>query len=138
MNVRDSSQTILDRIYDESLALVIEARNYIASGRPRDEAAGSRDALLLVSQESMRVTSRLTQVMAWLFCQRAVQNGEMTPDEALSHRFAVGGQKVCLDDRWHRDDRLPDGLLGLLERSLSLYTRILRLEDMQRQRQAAS
>lgn len=133
MNVRDSSQTILDRTYDEALALVVEARNYIASGRPRDEAGDDPAAKLLVSQETMRVTSRLTQVMAWLFCQRAVLNGEMSRDEALSARFSLGGHTVCQEDRWHDDERLPSGLRSLQQRSLNLFSRIYRLEEMQRQ-----
>jgi regulator of CtrA degradation len=136
VTIRDGSQVFLDRIYEDSLALVIEARDYIASGRSKDDANGLPSAQLLVSQETMRVTSRLTQVMAWLFCQRAVASGEMTAEEALSQRFAVGGQAVCLDDRFHGDERLPGAVADLLERSLTLYQRVLRLEAMQRDRLA--
>ncbi len=78
----------------------------------------------------MRITCRMTQVMAWLFCQRAVQAGEMPMEWALSDQFALSGEAVCLDDRWTEDRRLPSAIRGLLDRSLRLYIRIGRLEDM--------
>ncbi len=90
------------------------------------------EARLLVSQETMRITCRLTQVMAWLFSQRAVQAGEMTQDRALSDEFALSGEGVCLDDRWTGDERLPPAVRSLLDRTFRLYVRISRLEEMLR------
>ena len=56
----------------------------------------------------------------------------MTQEEALSRRFALGGHTVCREDRWHGDERLPAGVRSLQERSLNLFNRIDRLEQMQR------
>jgi regulator of CtrA degradation len=122
------------RTYDEALDLIVEARNYMvhlrpASRRPRSSDANSSETLRL-SCEALRVTSRLTQVMAWLMLQRAVQDGEISPDEACAEQNRLSGQSVCLDDSTGEDREIPAGLRSLLNRSLHLYQRIARLEEM--------
>lgn len=120
-----------DKTYEEALALLVEARNYIAYQETADLQPLDPETRLLATQETMRVTCRLTQSMAWLLGQRAAQTGEITSFEALSD-YAVGGQGVCLEDRWSGDDRLPPAICTLLERTLSLYERVGRLDDMMR------
>jgi regulator of CtrA degradation len=127
-----------NKTYDEAVSLLVEARNYFAY-REQEEVRGlPPEVRLLVSQETMRITSRLTQVMAWLFCQRAVQNGEVSPDWALADEFALSAQDVCLDDSWSRDARLPPAVRSLLDRSLQLYLRVGRLDGMMRDNAAAA
>ena len=77
----------------------------------------------------MRVTSRLTQVMAWLMMQRAVQEGEITADEAVSEANRLSGYDVCMDVSFADDTSLPRGLKSLLNRSYGLYLRIFHLEE---------
>lgn len=124
-----ASPTYFRRTYDETLDLMVEARNYIAYVERRErQLVGAMNGLRM-SCEAMRVTSRLTQVMAWLMMQRAVHDGEMTPGEALAEANRLSGADVCLDDSFSGDIALPRGLRSLLERSFSLYQRIARLED---------
>lgn len=127
-----SPTAFFDKTYDEALTLLVETRNYIAFQQAGDLQNLGPGARLLVSQETMRVTCRLTQIMAWMLCQRAVQAGEMTQQRALSDEFAIGGDAVCLDDRWTDDARLPPAVRGLLDRSGRLYVRVRRLDDMLR------
>ena len=122
----------LKKLYDEAYALLVESRNYFAFRQDQDVSGLASDTRLLISQETMRITCRLTQVMAWLFCQRAVENGEKPPEWALAEEFALGGQDVCLEDSWVDDTRLPTAVRGLSERTLSLYIRVGRLDDMMR------
>lgn len=117
------------RTYDEALALVEEARNYVAYVEPRDRRGRDNRSRLGISCESMRVTSRLTQVMAWLLMQRAVAAGEISQDEAISPDNRLGAQDVCLSDRTYVPNDIPKSLKSLLDRSLSLYIRISRLEN---------
>ncbi len=120
------------------MALLIEARNYVAyrqSGDVKDMEGGAR---LLVSQETMRITCRLTQAMAWLLCQRAVETGELTDEEALHERFAIGGETVCFDEQWSDDDRLPAPVRDLLARTHALYSQVHRLDDMIRNTKGAA
>lgn len=127
-----AASAFFDKTYEEALALLVEARNYIAYQETADLQSLDPETRLLATQETMRVTCRLTQSMAWLLGQRAAQTGEITPVEALSD-YTVDGQAVCLDDRWTADDRLPQAIQGLLGRTLNLYERVSRLDDMLRQ-----
>lgn len=115
--------------YDEAMALMVEARNYMSYVEQRERRKVEAAAGLRMSCEAMRVTSRLTQVMAWLLMQRAVHEGEVSPDDALAEPNRLSGLDVCLDDSFADDQTLPGGLRSLLNRSLSLYQRIARLED---------
>ncbi|NBC34911.1 MAG: DUF1465 family protein [Alphaproteobacteria bacterium] len=125
-------RAFLRKTYDEAFALLVEARNYFAYRQAGDVDGLEAESRLLVSQETMRITCRLTQVMAWLFCQRAVENGEKPADWALSEENALSAQDVCLEDHWVDDARLPPAVRGLSARSLSLYIRVGRLEHMLR------
>ena len=118
----------IDRIYTGALALLVEARNYFAYQEPGDVKGLSDSARLLVSQETMRITCRLTQCMAWLFAQKAVQNGERPPEWALGEEHRLGGHSVCLEERWHDNPNLPAKIHDLQARSLALFQRIDRLD----------
>lgn len=123
-----SQPTFFHRTYDEAMDLVIEARNYMAYVERREREHASAVAGLRMSCEAMRVTSRLTQVMAWLMMQRAVHEGEVPADDALAEPNRLSGGDVCLDETFSGDQSLPGGLRSLLDRSLRLYQRVARLE----------
>jgi len=94
-----AEMALFTRTYDETLDLIVEARNYLSHSRPTARRAirPSGDNLRL-SCEALRVTSRLTQVMAWLMLQRAVQHGEISAQEACDEKNRLSGQSVCLDE----------------------------------------
>ena len=122
------------RTYDETMGLMVEARNYMSYVERRDRERAGAFVGLRMSCEAMRVTSRLTQVMAWLMMQRAVHQGELSPEQALADHCRLSGAEVCLDESFTQDESLPNGLRSLLDRSLRLYVRITRLEQMMVQR----
>ncbi len=137
--------TYFGNLNDEALALLVEARNYITvlreqepgtNGLPRKPNAGS--LYLELSVETMRLTSRLTQVMAWMLAQRAVMAGEITAEEGNSERFRLSGQSVCLEHDNAKLKAVPDQLRDLLQRSYDLYCRVERLEQQIGARLAAT
>lgn len=116
--------------YDEAHALLVEARDYV-----RDESGGPAASpidRLTICQESLRLTTRLTQVMAWLLTRKAVHAGELSADEAATARYALGGRKVCLDARGEAAAGVPEHLRDLLIRSRALYERVARLDNQAR------
>jgi regulator of CtrA degradation len=125
-----AEMSVFTRTYDEALDLIVEARNYMVHTRPAARRTRPSGDNLRVSCEALRVTSRLTQVMAWLMLQRAVQDGEISAQEACDEKNRLSGQSVCLDEGSVEDTDIPAGLRSLLNRSLSLYQRISRLEEM--------
>jgi regulator of CtrA degradation len=122
-----------NRTYDETMSLLLETRGYVArsgDGRAGDVPPYQR---LMVSYESMRVTSRLTQIMAWLLARKAVHAGELSAEEAMAEDYALAGGSICSDPHGPDNDALPRELRSLLERSHSLYVRIQRLDNLVRQ-----
>lgn len=117
------------RTYDETMTLMVEARNYMAYVERRERERAGVVTGLRMSCEAMRVTSRLTQVMAWLMVQRAVHEGEISADEALTEPHRLSGGDVCLDETFTGDETLPGGLRSLMDRSYRLYVRIARIEE---------
>lgn len=126
------SPTFFNGTYDETMALLIEARNYIAYHESVEHRKLPPHVRLQISYESMRVTSRLTQVMAWLLAQKAVHAGEISREQAASDEFALSGGDICTDPAGPDNDALPAGLRSLLERSHKLYMRVARLDEMVR------
>jgi regulator of CtrA degradation len=72
----------------------------------------------------------MTQVMAWLMLQRAVNDGEIDRDQAAEPGNRLGGQDTCLAEPAVDPAYLPARLADLLARSRSLYERIQRLDMM--------
>lgn len=117
------------KAYDETMDLMIEARNYMAFVERRERERTNLNTGLRMSCEAMRVTSRLTQVMAWLMVQRAVQEGEIPADAAMAEENRLAGHEVCGDETFARDEALPGGLRSLMDRSYRLYMRVARIEE---------
>ncbi len=125
-----ATTTFFHRTYDEALSLLTEARNYVANGNARATPPLTANLQMAQCCETMRLTARLTHVMAWLLAQRAVHAGEITVEESASEKFSLGGRSVCLEESRYLDG-IDDAWLGrLLERSLQLYIRISRLDAM--------
>lgn len=117
-----------DRTYDEALQLAVETRDYIAAKGQGERAGMSPDLRLAASCEEMRITARITQVMAWMLVQRAVHAGEMTRDEAAEEQNRLSGAEACLSEPVVPEAELPPRLCSLLQRSRNLYERVQRLD----------
>src|SRR5690242_21495719 len=121
-----TDSAMFDRTFDEGMALVEETARYL-DGKGREEArALPRKAAMLYAGESMRVTTRLMQAASWLLVQRAVHEGEMSPEDARGDRYRLGSKEICFGGREEGVELLPPTLRDLLERSDNLYRRIAR------------
>jgi regulator of CtrA degradation len=129
----DTTVTFFDSTFEEALALTREARDYLTHGEPRERERLTPNDRMLASCEAMRLTSRLTQVMAWLLVQKAVHAGEMTRDEAKSPEFRLSGKSVCAETQPPVEGSLQPRLAELLDRSHNLYQRVSRLDALQDQ-----
>ena len=124
------SVAFLDANYEEAVGLTIEARDYLARQQGLDRSERPPLERLAMSSAAMRVTSRLTQVMAWLLVQKAVQAGEMSREDAAGEAYRLAGQDVCLDEGPLPDQPLPPAFARIDERSRRLYERVARLDAM--------
>jgi regulator of CtrA degradation len=119
-----------DRTYRETMTLLLETRDYMRFREPVDRRAMPDDQRLVVNCEALRLTSRLTHIMAWLLIQKAVHAGEITAAEAASEDHRLAGQSVCREHTTIGDISMPPALATLLERSYHLYTRVERLDEL--------
>lgn len=116
--------------YHEALDLLSEAHTYISYRQALDESKLPPRQRLLMSYETMRLTARLTQIMAWLMMHRAVQQGDMEREETgFDAAIEISADVLALDEREIEEAELPRGLKYLMEKSHALYTRIQRLEE---------
>jgi len=131
-DVSESAESIafLDGTYEEVLKLTREARDYLAVQESADLAKLPPEARLIASCETMRLTSRLAQVMVWLLVQKAVHAGDMARAAALEARFRLAGQNICAEADALVVDYLPAGLARLMAASHALYSRVARLDAL--------
>ncbi len=85
--------THLSGTYDETLSLLAETRALLS--RPPDDRRSPLSQLRLV-REAMRMTSRLSQVLAWLMVRRAVVEGVISEADSLAPERRLSGQEICL------------------------------------------
>lgn len=118
---------LFERTFQEGMELVEETASYL-DGSGRQESRGlSRGAAMAYAAESMGLTTRLMQVASWLLVQRAVREGDLTPDAACEDRYRIG--RFTSRDSQADGHDLPNGLLGLVVRSERLYERVRRLDE---------
>lgn len=130
LNSASVKTAFFGRTYDEAMGLLIEARNYVAVNELRTLPILTPSDRLMLCCETMRLTTRLTHIMAWLLAQRAVHAGEITLADSALEPYALGGAKTCLTVI-EEVDRLGDQWLNtLLDRSHRLYVRVSRLDEM--------
>jgi regulator of CtrA degradation len=134
----DTATRFFGKTYDETMTLLVASRDYLANAQPADATGLKPIERLRVNCEAMRLTTRLTQIMAWLLAQRAVFEGEMTREMASSEEFRLAADDVCLAETETDTVVLPPRLCELLDESRRLYVRVARLDELTRRAAASS
>jgi regulator of CtrA degradation len=128
----NKSMTLLDRTFDEGVALTLEVRNYIAYHEQADRRDMDLTRCLQVGYQHTRVSARLIQVMTWLLAMKALLAGEISPEQFGAPQYALNESDECQSASGPELNELPSGLRSLLERSHALFMRIERLDAMVR------
>lgn len=124
---RDSRlhRRLVDSLHVEAMLLADEARAYFDEvGRAEREALDPLDRVGF-SCESLKVTTRLMHVIAWLLTQRAIDAGELRLRDAL-HPSRRLGEGPMSDPAAVRV--LPPRAQALIEASADLHRRVGRLD----------
>ncbi|MGE0108839.1 MAG: DUF1465 family protein [Bdellovibrionales bacterium] len=124
------TSTLLDRTFDEGVALTVEARNFIAYHEQSQK--GNLPHCLHVGYHHTRISARLIQIMTWLLAMKALLSGEISPEQFASPQYELAGGEECKSDAGEDDEALTPALRDLLNRTHRLYQRILRLDTMVR------
>lgn len=115
-------------LYAQGMGLVEETAEYLDSTGRTASKALPRIAAILYSAESMRLTTRLMQLASWLLLQRAVNNGEMTAEQARTEKSKVRLESFNCDRSANGWEDLPEAFRDLIERSLRLQNRVALLD----------
>lgn len=116
---------LADGLYLDAMLLADEARAYFEEAG-RDERDGLDPyARVAFSCESLRVTTRLMHVLAFLLTRRAVDAGELTATQALEPSRRLG-ETPAFDPA--AAARLPGRAQALAEGSAALYRRAAALD----------
>ncbi len=119
---------LIDAFYVEAMVLADEARSYFdEGGRAEREALSPMDRVAF-SCESLKVTTRLMHVIAWLLTQRAVIAGELTPAQAQDSARRLGTAPVSEEAIVAT---LPEPARAMVAGSIDLHRRVERLDAAQ-------
>ncbi|HTZ81217.1 MAG TPA: DUF1465 family protein [Stellaceae bacterium] len=123
-----------DRTYDEAMGLLEQARGYLSVLEPIDRRRLGAPEQLRLCVETMRMTARLTQIMAWLLAERAIFAGEISREAAFADQSGLSAERICMERGEEEWSGLPGRLVTLLDRSHRLYVRVARLDELARRR----
>lgn len=115
-------------VFNEAMQLLTDAHEYFHQFGDDDQSRIDTQLKSLYSCEMSRITLRLSAIMAWVMVQRAVFTGKIDPGEAAT-RYGLDFQDICMVDNRVLHGVLPSYVCFLLDRSLELYERVLRLDE---------
>ena len=119
---------LVDALYVEAMVLADEARGYFD-----EEGRSQRETLVPLARvtfscESLKVTTRLMHVIAWLLTQRAVEAGEIARHDALDPSRRLGPAPASDAGVVAA---LPPGARRLIAASADLHRRVALLDEAQ-------
>ena len=121
-----------DALYREGMALIEQVASYL-DGDGRGESRGlPREASFLYATESMRLTTRLMQLASWLLLQRAVNEGELTPENARVEKEKVRFSATPSERGGPGFDDLPETLRGFIAKGDRLFERVQQYDKLER------
>jgi regulator of CtrA degradation len=137
VSVTAAPTAFFNKTYDEAMDLLVEMRDYVAFTEPHDRSTLSPAEGVRFCCATLRVTARLTQIMAWLLAQKAVHSGELSNAEIVAKNGPLAAIEVCMQSEGECElAELPQYFRGLLDRSHRLYIRVARLDEMVRRQTA--
>ncbi|MGN6817378.1 MAG: DUF1465 family protein [Sphingomonas sp.] len=125
---------LIDSLYVEAMVLADEARGYFDQGARLEREALDPLGRVTFSCESLKVTTRLMHVIAWLLTQRAVDSGELSTRDALDPARRLGEAPVTEEAVI---EQMPADARALISASIDLHRRVARLDDAQIESQPA-
>lgn len=117
---------LVDSFYTEAMLLADEARSYFDDAGREDRISLDPFVRVNFACESLKVTTRIMHIVAWLLTQRAVESGEIAfregrrPERRLGHAQESDPEVVA---------RLPEQARRLIGSSIDLYARVKRLDE---------
>jgi len=116
---------LINSLYTEAMLLADEARAYFDHQGHQDREGLDPVSRVTLSCESLKITTRLMHVLAWLLTERAIDLGQMNAEEAAATSRRLGD--AAASDTASIEG-LPKPAIALIDASQDLYARVRRLE----------
>ena len=116
---------LVNSLYTEAMLLADEARAYFDHQGRADRELLDPLARVALSCESLKITTRLMHVLAWLLTERAIDLGQLSDEEAAASARRLGD---ALPSDASSVEGLPSPAIALIDASQDLYARVRRLE----------
>ena len=121
-----------DTLYREGMGLIEEVAAYL-DGDGRQESRGlPRDSTYAYATESMRLTTRLMQLASWLLLQRAVNEGEITAENARAEKEKVKFSATPSERGGPGYAGLPQPLRDYIGKGDRLFDRVIQFDKLER------
>lgn len=114
--------------YQEGMALVEQTAAYLDGQGRRDARLLKPPMTVIYATESMRLTTRLLELASWLLIRRALNDGEITTEEARVKHQKVKLRTLGRPQHIQQFEQLPDRLKALIEHSFRLTDRLVQLD----------
>ncbi|GGO90016.1 DUF1465 family protein [Stakelama pacifica] len=112
---------LINSLYTDAMLLADEARAYFDEIGRQDQRGLDPMARVSFSCESLKVTTRLMHIIAWLLARRAVLAGDLTEQDALAPSRRLGPGPVSDGEAVAR---MPDAAQALVQASIDLHRRV--------------
>jgi regulator of CtrA degradation len=117
---------LIDSLYTEAMLLADEARSYFDDAGRDERSTLEPFARVGFACESLKVTTRIMHIVAWLLTQRAIESGEIAGREGRRPERRLGNAQ---DSDPAIVAQLPDAARKLITASVDLYARVQRIDE---------
>ena len=117
---------LIDSLYTEAMLLADEARSYFDDAGREERATLEPFARVGFACESLKVTTRIMHIVAWLLTQRAIESGEVSASDGQRPERRLGNAQ---DSDPVVVKTLPASAQKLINASADLYARVKRLDE---------
>lgn len=121
-----------DQLYREGMGLIEAVAAYLDQEGREDSRLLPREASFLYATESMRLTTRLMQIASWLLLQRAVNEGEISRENARTEKEKVQFSATPSERGGPGYDHLPEKLRTFIDQGDRLFDRVTQLDLLER------
>lgn len=123
-----ANSEVFFKIFDETIALVQKASDYLEGVGRFDQARLSPKDSTLFASYSVKLTNRLMQISSWLLGHRAYSKGEiLEPKKIDLHMYA---EEISASESLDKlTNSLPTRMIILITQTNMLFERIIRMDQ---------
>src|SRR5690606_31511792 len=118
--------------YRDGMGLIEDVAAYLDGDGRAESRHLPREASFVYATESMRLTTRLMQLASWLLLQRAVNEGELTVDNARAEQAKVKFSATPSERGGPGYAGLPERLRDYIGKGDRLFERVVQFDRLER------